>query len=149
MGRPSPFARSSCWWKRAASALTALQSCTLTAARLLGREGALGEIRPQCAADLVAMPDDPDGIGEGAANRRYVARGRAVDPRHATRNRRSSMDSRVMQWLPTAKVAVEYSTRLQPREKALIVTDPTTRDYPASRDLADAVYWPHATSAPT
>jgi leucyl aminopeptidase (aminopeptidase T) len=50
------------------------------------------------------------------------------------------MDSRVMQWLPTAKVAVEYSTRLQPREKALIVTDPTTRDYPASRDLADAVY---------
>ena len=42
-----------------ASALTALQSCTLTAARLLGREGALGEIRPECAADLVAMPDDP------------------------------------------------------------------------------------------
>jgi leucyl aminopeptidase (aminopeptidase T) len=50
------------------------------------------------------------------------------------------MDSRIVQWLPTARVAVEYSTRLQPGEKALIVTDPSTRDYPASRDLADAVY---------
>ena len=59
------------------------------------------------------------------------------------------MDSRVMQWLPTARVAVEFSTRTQPREKALIVTDPTTRDYPASRDLADAVYLAAATSAPT
>lgn len=50
------------------------------------------------------------------------------------------MDSRVMQWMPTARVAVEFSTRTQPGEKALIVTDPTTRDYPGSRDLADAVY---------
>jgi leucyl aminopeptidase (aminopeptidase T) len=50
------------------------------------------------------------------------------------------MDSRVMQWATVAKVAVEFSTRLQPGEKALIVTDPTTRDYPGSRDLADAVY---------
>jgi leucyl aminopeptidase (aminopeptidase T) len=45
-----------------------------------------------------------------------------------------------MQWLPSARVAVEYSTRTQPGEKALIVTDPTARDYPGSRDLADAVY---------
>jgi leucyl aminopeptidase (aminopeptidase T) len=35
---------------------------------------------------------------------------------------------------------VEFSTRLQPGEKALVVTDPGTRDYPGSRDLADAVY---------
>jgi 2,5-dihydroxypyridine 5,6-dioxygenase len=45
-----------------------------------------------------------------------------------------------MQWMPAARIAVEYSTRLQTGEKALIVTDPTTRDYPGSRDLADAVY---------
>jgi leucyl aminopeptidase (aminopeptidase T) len=50
------------------------------------------------------------------------------------------MDSRIMQWMSTARVAVEFSTRLRPGEKALIVTDPTTRDYPGSRDLADAVY---------
>jgi 2,5-dihydroxypyridine 5,6-dioxygenase len=42
--------------------------------------------------------------------------------------------------MTTARVAVEFSVRLQPGEKALIVTDPTTRDYPGSRDLADAVY---------
>lgn len=50
------------------------------------------------------------------------------------------MDSRVVQWIPTARIAVEFSTRLQPGEKALVVTDPSTRDYPAARDLADAVY---------
>lgn len=50
------------------------------------------------------------------------------------------MDSRVMQWTTQARIAVEFSTRLQAGEKALVVTDPTTRDYPGSRDLADAVY---------
>jgi leucyl aminopeptidase (aminopeptidase T) len=50
------------------------------------------------------------------------------------------VDSRIVQWMPAARIAVEYSTRLQPDEKALIVTDPTTRDYPGSRELADAVY---------
>ena len=50
------------------------------------------------------------------------------------------MDTRAFQWITAARIAVEYSTRLQPGEKAIVVTDPATRDYPGSRDLADAVY---------
>ena len=42
-----------------ASNLAALQSISLTAARLLGQEGALGEISEGAAADVVAMPADP------------------------------------------------------------------------------------------
>jgi leucyl aminopeptidase (aminopeptidase T) len=45
-----------------------------------------------------------------------------------------------MQWMSSARVAVEFSMRVQPGEKVLIVTDPTTRDYPSARDLADAIY---------
>ena len=42
-----------------ATTLSALQAITLTAARLLGQEGAIGEVRPGAVADFVAMPDDP------------------------------------------------------------------------------------------
>jgi hypothetical protein len=41
-----------------------------------------------------------------------------------------------MQWISVARVAVEFSTRVQPGEKVLIVTDPTTRDYPGSRAIS-------------
>ncbi|TAM73573.1 MAG: hypothetical protein EPN50_03875 [Chloroflexota bacterium] len=50
------------------------------------------------------------------------------------------VDSRIVQWLPAAQIAVEYSTRLKSGERAVVVTDPTARDYPGSRELADAVY---------
>jgi imidazolonepropionase-like amidohydrolase len=39
--------------------LTALRSVSLTAARLLGLEGIVGEIREGGAADLIAVPTDP------------------------------------------------------------------------------------------
>src|SRR5262249_43206439 len=50
------------------------------------------------------------------------------------------MASQLVEWMPAARIAVEYSTRLQPTEKALVVTDRRTQDYPGSRELAEAVF---------
>lgn len=50
------------------------------------------------------------------------------------------MGSQVVEWMPAARIAVEYSTRLQAGEKAIVVTDRRTQDYPGSRELAEAVF---------
>jgi len=50
------------------------------------------------------------------------------------------MDSRMIEWMNTARVAVETSTRLQKGEEALIVSDPMVREYPGCRELVEAVF---------
>jgi leucyl aminopeptidase (aminopeptidase T) len=50
------------------------------------------------------------------------------------------LDSRLFEWMPTARVAVEFSTRLRPGEEAVVVTDTMVREYPFCRDLVDAVF---------
>lgn len=50
------------------------------------------------------------------------------------------MDSRMVHWMDAARVAVEFSTRLQPKEKALVVTDTVVADYPSWSDFGDAIF---------
>jgi len=54
--------------------------------------------------------------------------------------REASLDTRLIEWMPAARVAVESCTRLRAGENALIVTDTRLREYPGCRDLVDAVY---------
>jgi 2,5-dihydroxypyridine 5,6-dioxygenase len=49
------------------------------------------------------------------------------------------MDSRMIEWMNAARVAVDFSTRLQPGEETVIVTDPMVREYPGCGELIDAV----------
>jgi leucyl aminopeptidase (aminopeptidase T) len=50
------------------------------------------------------------------------------------------MDSRMVEWLSVARIAVETTARVRPGERVTIVTDVGTRNYPGCRDLVDAVH---------
>lgn len=50
------------------------------------------------------------------------------------------MDSRMVEWMSSARVAVESCARVKAGERVTIVTDAGTREFPGCRDLIDAVY---------
>jgi leucyl aminopeptidase (aminopeptidase T) len=50
------------------------------------------------------------------------------------------VDTRLIEWMGTARVAVESCARVRPGERVTIVTDAGTSEYAGCRELVDAVY---------